>query len=210
MGRYLFTGDDIFKPLSALSGGELSRVAIAKLVLGGANLLLLDEPTNHLDIASRETIEGALEEFPGTILLVSHDRQLIDRLVNRLIVVENGTASVYLGNYSDYHRKTEQENTVAAPQPKHARDPMSIRKKPSGKDKSAERESRKRRKQLDEIERNIEAMEEMIEAFDQRFASLDPSDYMAARRLKEEYDGLKEDLQALYAEWEQHIAAETG
>ncbi len=210
MGRYLFTGDDIFKPLSALSGGELSRVAIAKLVLGGANLLLLDEPTNHLDIASRETIEGALEEFPGTILLVSHDRQLIDRLVNRLIVVENGTASVYLGNYSDYHRKTEQENAVAAPQPKHARDPMSIRKKPSGKDKSAERESRKRRKQLDEIERNIEAMEEMIEAFDQRFASLDPSDYMAARRLKEEYDGLKEDLQALYAEWEQHIAAETG
>src|SRR5690606_33650677 len=100
MGSFLFTGQDIFKPISALSGGELSRVAIAKLILSEANLLLLDEPTNHLDIASQEVLEGALSEFPGTLVMVSHDRELIDGLVDKLIVIENGRATVHLGNYS--------------------------------------------------------------------------------------------------------------
>lgn len=207
MGRFLFTGDDIFKSLSNLSGGELSRVAIAKLILSGANVLLLDEPTNHLDIASRETIECALDEFPGTLLLVSHDRQLIDRLVNRLIVVENGQATVYLGNYTDYRRRLDETKPVEAP--KRADDVMTIRKRTPQKDKTAERESRKRRKRLEEVERDIESMEQMVEEFEQRFASLDPNDYQQARQLKEEYDGLKQDLQALYDEWEQIVATET-
>ncbi len=208
MGRFLFTGDDIFKSLSALSGGELSRVAIAKLTLGGANVLLLDEPTNHLDIASRETIEGALGDFPGTLLLVSHDRQLIDRLVNRLIVVEDGVASVHLGNYTDYRRKTDEEKPVAAP--KRVDGALAIRRKISPKDKSAEREKSKRRKHMEDVERDIESMEQMVEEFEQRFTAIDPNDYQRARQLKEEYDGLKQDLQALYDEWEQIVAAETG
>ncbi|MDQ1257411.1 MAG: ATP-binding cassette, subfamily er 3, partial [Candidatus Hydrogenedentes bacterium] len=114
MGHFLFTGDDIFKPIGALSGGELSRVAIAKLILSNANVLLLDEPTNHLDIASREALESALTDYPGTLIMVSHDRALIDRFAERLIVVEHGRATVHLGNYTDYRWKQSQLAQQAA------------------------------------------------------------------------------------------------
>jgi ATP-binding cassette subfamily F protein 3 len=100
LGRFLFTGQDVFKAMNTLSGGERSRLAIAKLILSNANLLLLDEPTNHLDVLSREALEDALKQFPGTIIMVSHDRHLIDGIVDKLIIVSNGSASVHLGNYT--------------------------------------------------------------------------------------------------------------
>ena len=102
LGRYLFTGDDVFKPISLLSGGERSRVALAVLTLQGANFLLLDEPTNHLDLQSQEVLQEMLSEFAGTILLVSHDRYLVDRLATHLWVIKDRQLVIHEGGYSQY------------------------------------------------------------------------------------------------------------
>lgn len=205
LGRLLFTGDDVFKPVPALSGGELSRVAMAKMILGQANLLLLDEPTNHLDIASREALENALAEFPGSIVLASHDRALIDRLVDRLILVEQGNASVHLGNYAEYRRKHLEAQEEQSPKSTEA--VLKIRRvqEEREKKKARDREDRKQRRALEQLERDIESMEELLESFHEKFAALDPADYVAAQRLNDEYDGLKNDLKALYEEWEELV-----
>ena len=114
LGRFLFSGDDAHKSVSALSGGERSRLALARLTLEQANFRSWIEPTNHLDISSRETLEEVLEDYKGTILFVSHDRYLIDRIANRLWVVEDEQLTAYLGNYSDFIRRRERA-TVAQP-----------------------------------------------------------------------------------------------
>jgi ATP-binding cassette subfamily F protein 3 len=201
LGRFLFTGDDVFKPINTLSGGELSRVALAKLILSGSNVLLLDEPTNHLDIASREALEGALEQYPGTLIVVSHDRALIDRLVTGLVIIDHGKAQLHLGNYTHYrwkHREAQTED-----RPKSTVEVLQIRragKRTRGKEE--EKVRRKRRQQLEDLERDIAEVEEMIAGFEARFAALDPADYEAANQLKDEYEGLKSDLNEMYAEWE--------
>ena len=202
LGRFLFTGEDVFKPVTALSGGELSRVAIAKLVLSDANLLLLDEPTNHLDIASREALEGALSDFPGAMVIVSHDRALIDRMVEKLIIIQQGRAEVHLGNYAHYRWKHQQAEEEAKPQ--KAEDVLKIRREKVTRDqkKAQVREERKQRRQLEQLEHDIEAMEELLAGYNDKFAAVDPADYVRAQQLKEEYEGLKADLQGLYEEWE--------
>src|SRR5579863_1200860 len=105
LGRFLFSGDDVFKPIGALSGGERSRVALAKLTLQGANVLILDEPTNHLDLQSRQFLEEVLGEFEGTLLFVSHDRYFIDSLATKVWVIEDGVLIPYMGNYTDYRTR---------------------------------------------------------------------------------------------------------
>ncbi|ANY69891.1 ABC transporter ATP-binding protein [Paenibacillus sp. BIHB 4019] len=108
LAKYLFYGADVFKPLAALSGGEWSRLRLALLVRRKPNLLLLDEPTNHLDVASREALEEALEDFPGTVLAISHDRYFINRLAKRVWELEQGKVATYLGNYDDFKAKREE------------------------------------------------------------------------------------------------------
>ena len=108
LGRFLFSGwDEHEKPVAALSGGERRRLALAIVVASGANLLVLDEPTNHLDLESRESLEAALEAFPGTVLLVSHDRALLDAVAGRLLAVEDGRLVSYPGGWADYVRAQE-------------------------------------------------------------------------------------------------------
>ncbi|GAC1614922.1 MAG: ABC-F family ATP-binding cassette domain-containing protein [Ktedonobacteraceae bacterium] len=107
LGRFLFSGDDVFKPIGALSGGERSRVALAKLTLQGSNLLILDEPTNHLDLQSRQFLEEILSEFEGTLLFVSHDRYFIDSLATKVWAIEDGVLIPYMGNYTDYRTKKQ-------------------------------------------------------------------------------------------------------
>jgi ATP-binding cassette subfamily F protein 3 len=205
LGRFLFTGDDVFKSITALSGGELSRVAMAKLILSDANVLLLDEPTNHLDIASREALEAALSDFPGALLVVSHDRALVDRLVDKLIIFEDGSATVYLGNYTHYRWKHQQE--AEEEQQRRTEDVLRIRRKESGREqkKARDREQRKQRRQVEQLEADIENMEELIAGYEAKFAALDPSNYQQAQQLSEEYEGMKDDLQALYQEWEEMV-----
>jgi len=205
LGRLLFTEDDAFQPVSTLSGGELSRVAIAKLILSDANLLLLDEPTNHLDVATSEAVEQALAGFHGTLLLASHDRTLIDRLVTKLIIVEGGNAVSFLGSYSEYQRDLSQDSAQDAGEGPR-QDALRIRAgsapSPRGKGRRQDNTTRKLRKQLEELERDIASLETLIGEREVEFAGLDPSDYERATTLKEEYEGLKQDLQNMYAEWE--------
>lgn len=201
MGRFLFVGDEVFKPVSALSGGELSRVAIAKLIAREPNVLLLDEPTNHLDIASREALEEALARYPGTLVMVSHDRALIDKMVDRLVVFEAGGIVTHLGNYTEYRERRERETVTAEGK---TEDALKIRRVARRKrDKAEERERRKRKKDLDALEHRIEAMEETVEDMEMQFTQVDPADHEKQRKLKDEYDGLKSDLSALYEEWEE-------
>src|SRR5207247_3314264 len=118
LGRLLFSGDDAVKTIRSLSGGEKSRVALAKLMLDNAGLLLLDEPTNHLDIPAQEMLEEALQDFEGTIVFVSHDRYFIDAIATRLWSVENGAVTMHLGNYSDLERRRQRlARPVVAPEP---------------------------------------------------------------------------------------------
>jgi len=200
MGRFLFSGDDIFKPIRALSGGELSRVAIAKLILKGANVLLLDEPTNHLDIPSRETLETALAGFPGALLVVSHDRALIDRLADRLMIIENGHAQIHLGNYADYRREQAQVSL------EQAAGPAQVAAAPSGKkhrpDRHDENQRRKRRQRIVEVERDIETTEDQLRCIEAQLAQADPRDYQRGHALNAQYEDLKNARDTLYAEWE--------
>ena len=107
LGRFLFSGDDVFKAIGALSGGERSRVALAKLTLQGSNLLILDEPTNHLDLQSRQFLEEVLGEFEGTLLFVSHDRYFIDSLATKVWVIDDGVLIPYMGNYTEYRTRKQ-------------------------------------------------------------------------------------------------------
>ncbi|NOX58641.1 MAG: ABC-F family ATP-binding cassette domain-containing protein, partial [Planctomycetes bacterium] len=113
LGRFHFTGADVFKPVGVLSGGEQSRLRLIKLLKTAPNVLVLDEPTNHLDIPSREALEGALTDFPGTIIAVSHDRFFLDRLATRLLVIRPDRHRMIRGNYSDYAAIVEKEGTGA-------------------------------------------------------------------------------------------------
>src|SRR5436305_480973 len=118
LGRFLFSGEDQFKSVATLSGGERSRVALAKLLLRANNLLLLDEPTNHLDIATRERLEDTLSAYQGTLVVATHDRYLVNRLATKVIEVADGGIRAYAGTYADYQRaKRAALTAVAAPPP---------------------------------------------------------------------------------------------
>ena len=211
LGGVLFRGDDVFKPISVLSGGERSRVSLAKLMLGKANLLLLDEPTNHLDIASREALEEALGSFPGSLVIVSHDRALLDRLVEKLIIISEGHAEVFLGSYSHYKWKHDGH---APEKESDASEAMKIRRPDSKPVQKTDRERNKdlsrKRKRFEELEHTIESVEEMLDGFDTRFAELDPSDYGPLSELTAEKEALRRDLEELYAEWEELSALFSG
>ncbi|MGA7110260.1 MAG: ABC-F family ATP-binding cassette domain-containing protein [Terracidiphilus sp.] len=114
LGCFLFSGDDVFKPLSVLSGGERNRFALARILVSPSNFLLLDEPTNHLDMRAKDVLLDAIAAFSGTVIFVSHDRYFIDRLATRVMEVENGAVTMYEGTYEDYVRKKEQLATAAA------------------------------------------------------------------------------------------------
>ena len=113
LGRFLFSEDEVFKWIGDLSGGEQSRVMLAKLLLENANVLLLDEPTNHLDIPSREVLEEALAEYPATIFMISHDRYVLNKLINKLLVFENGTAKLFVGTYAEYEAHIREQKRIA-------------------------------------------------------------------------------------------------
>ncbi|HET7035915.1 MAG TPA: ABC-F family ATP-binding cassette domain-containing protein [Thermomicrobiaceae bacterium] len=204
LGRFHFSGDDAFKPVSALSGGERSRLALAKLTLEQANFLVLDEPTNHLDISSREALEEVLEEYEGTILFVSHDRYLIDRIANRLWVVEDGELRTHLGNFSDYQRK----RAAAAPEPREkkppGREPEPATVPAPNEPRVSERERRQLQQELSAAERRVGKLEQRLNELndDLALATIE-QDLERITRLGQDYQAAQAELEAAYARWEE-------
>ena len=209
LAAFLFTGDDVFKLVSELSGGERGRLEMALLMLSGANLLLLDEPTNHLDMISKEILEDVLREYEGTILYVSHDRYFINRTADRILHLSDGRLTQYQGNYDDYLEKRDQlERPV--PSGKRAEDTAQRVQTdtPQGKDawQRAKREQAARRKKENELHRAEERIEELEAHLAQLSDRLsDPavaSDPQALQRISKEQEDLSAELERSYERWE--------
>jgi ATP-binding cassette, subfamily F, member 3 len=186
LGRFLFSGwDEHEKPAAVLSGGERRRLALAITVASGANFLVLDEPTNHLDLESREALEAALEAFPGTVLLVSHDRALLDAVADRLLAVESHSIASYAGGWADYVQAQEDETAPAPatlPKPKREKPKPPPRPKPSA---------------LELVESEVERAEARVAELEQKLAA-DWSDV----DLLNAHKAAREDLEALLTRWE--------
>ena len=206
LGRFLFSDDDVFKPVAGLSGGERSRLAMASLLLQQANFLVLDEPTNHLDIQTRETLEQMLDTFEGTILFVSHDRFFIDRIANRVWSVEDGQIRQALGNYSDYQRllgrradaeraTRKQEETKPVPEPEPAA--------PSFAPRPQSRDEAKLQRTLVQVEKDIARLEgKLNELSDALTVAAIDGDGAGVERLTGEFERVQTELDAAYARWE--------
>ena len=202
LALFLFTGDDVYKKISMLSGGEKGRVSLCKLMLKRDNLLLLDEPTNHLDMDSREVLEGALEDFDGTILTVSHDRYFINRVADRVIEMRPDGVKEYLGNYDDYLEKKRREeagleDAAASGMTKTQLD------KQRRKERLLREGKKALEKQLEAAEARIAAAEKEIQDLETRMA--DPELYQRpdeARETARRHAELQAGMDALYEEWE--------
>ncbi|MCA9979715.1 MAG: ABC-F family ATP-binding cassette domain-containing protein, partial [Anaerolineales bacterium] len=198
-----FQGDDVFKKIGSLSGGERGRLALAVLALQNANLLLLDEPTNHLDVTSQELLQETLEQFEGTILLVSHDRYLIDHLATQIWAIEGGELVVYKGNYQAYvaaRDATAVDETTS--------EPATPEPTPQAADGDTPRlsknEQRKRDEAIQALEDQITAVEEQIEqtSADLQAAS-EAQDFDKIQAKSIEYNTLQEQLESLITHWEE-------
>jgi ATP-binding cassette, subfamily F, member 3 len=204
LARFLFTGEDVFKPVHVLSGGERGRLALAKLTLSNANLLLLDEPTNHLDIPSQEALQAVLQDFQGTILLVSHDRYLINALASQVWEVEPGAGwlHVFDGTYSEYQAarfKPPQPQAEEAGNGRSAR--VEFEHKTRQRNRS-QAEERRRLTRLREVEKHIASLEADLSYLTQQLES-PPSDPAQVQVLGERYLEKQNTLESLLAEWEQ-------
>ncbi|HWE33832.1 MAG TPA: ABC-F family ATP-binding cassette domain-containing protein [Solirubrobacteraceae bacterium] len=194
LGRFLFSGEDAEKPLDGLSGGERRRLSLALLVQSGANMLILDEPTNHLDLESREALEAALSEFPGSLLLVSHDRALLDAVGSRTIAVEEQTLRSYVGGWPEYVRvRAERAAAPAASTPS----PSTPKRKRSTTKRNPPRA------QNGDIEREIEAAEAALQAIEDELA--DPEAWSNPEKIaasSARHEDAKRTVDDLYARWE--------
>ena len=193
LGAFLFQGEDVFKTVANLSGGEQSRLRLCMLMDEKINLLILDEPTNHLDIASREWIEAAVEDYEGTLLFVSHDRYFVDRFATRIWVLENGTIQDYPCGYEKYRSILAHE----AEKPKAA--PVKAEKKEKAKTKGGDKALEKK---LRAVERDIEKQEALVAEFEPQIEAA-ASDYQELTRLFAEKEAAEAQLEALMEQWEQ-------
>jgi ATP-binding cassette subfamily F protein 3 len=200
LGPFLFSGEDAEKPLDGLSGGERQRLSLAILVHSGANVLILDEPTNHLDLESREALEDALSEFPGTLLLVSHDRALLDAVGSRTIAVEEGTLHSYAGGWSDYlERRRAREEAAKEAKAK----PAAAKTAPAPAAKSNGNRSKNAAKRQAQLEKQIEQSEAELKAVEEELA--DPSAWASptgAERSTKRHAQAKQKVATLMEEWE--------
>ena len=198
---FLFTGDDVFKKIGDLSGGERGRVSLAKLMLSNANFLILDEPTNHLDIMSKEILESALNRYTGTVLYVSHDRYFINKTASRIIELSANTVTNYIGNY-DYY--LEKRDILAPKEVKAVKEEKSTAVKDDWKaQKEEQARLRKRQNDIAKIEKNIEKLEAENAELDEQLALPEVyTDVPKLMKLNERKQEIEEELTKLYEDWE--------
>lgn len=201
LGAFLFQGDDVFKIIGDLSGGEKARLAIMKLMLAGANFLILDEPTNHLDIPAKEAVEEAILSFPGTFLTVSHDRYFLDKVANCMVELADGNLKEYVGNYSYYREKQLAESKVqAAAQVVTARSEAATKKQEKPRQRKSDGE--KNLKNLQKLEGEIAMLEADVKAIEYRLN--DPAshaDQALSHELAAQYSKTQADLAEKYDAW---------
>lgn len=200
LASFLFRGDEVFKPLKKMSGGERARISLAKLMLKGSNFLLLDEPTNHLDSASREELEKTLADYSGTLLIISHDRYFINKLADRVLVLDKSGITEYLGNYDYYveHIRTEQNEV---------KETAVSKEKPQNDyflQKQRQSEERKRQTRLKKAEEAIERLDEEIAHTQELLSSEEVSaDYEKLIELTKRLEELQTEQEEQYAIWEE-------
>ncbi len=201
LGNFLFEGDDVYKNIEDLSGGEKARVSLAKLMLKNANLLILDEPTNHLDIGSKEVLEDALIDYPGTIIFVSHDRYFLNKMSTRTIELSPNGVKSYLGNYKYMlEKKQEIEETTIKTSPSIA--PSSSTKNQFQEDKEALRKERSRQRQIEQIEQEISLKEEEIAKLEASLCEPEVfQDHVKTLQIQTELDQKKQQLDQLLDQW---------
>lgn len=207
LAAFLFTGDDVFKLIGDLSGGERGRVSLAKLMLSEANFLILDEPTNHLDIASKEILENALNNYSGTVLYVSHDRYFINQTATRILELVNQTFVNYIGNYDYYLEKREEltaaYTTVSTSENALASETVSESKLSWQEQKEAKARERKRQNDLKKTEDRITALEERNQEIDECMTLEEVyTNSMRCQELAREKADIAAELEELYENWE--------
>ena len=202
LAAFLFTGEEVFKEIRDLSGGERGRVSLAKLMLSNANFLILDEPTNHLDITSKEILENALKNYTGTILYVSHDRYFINQTATRILDLHDGGITSYIGNY-DYYIEQQLVSTARTEEKAVAVREDTKSKKDWKRSKEEQAKERKRRNDLQKTESRIEELENLISALGEKMAL--PENATSAAKLSElseQQTKANEELEQLYEIWE--------
>ncbi len=209
LGRFLFSGDEVEKPLDGLSGGERRRLSLAILVSSGANVLILDEPTNHLDLDAREALEDALSSFGGAVLLVSHDRALLDAVGTRTFALEDGRLRSYEGGWAEYSRVREERRQAEVEARERARSEKTARRRSNGADRGGRREppagpSKNQQRRIAELERDVERAERELAALEDELA--DPSEWLSPtsrERSTERHAEARRAVERAYAAWEE-------
>ena len=209
LAAFLFTGDDVFKVISSLSGGERGRVSLAKRMLSEANFLILDEPTNHLDIASKEILEEALNSYTGTVLYVSHDRYFINQTATRILDLTNQSVVNYIGDYDYYLEKKEELTEKYAPSAQEATEETKEETPSEGKltwqqQKEEQARKRKQENELKKVEKRIEELETRDKEIDDTLVLPDVCTNVGrCAELSREKDKIQAELEELYEKWEE-------
>lgn len=204
LGNFLFTGDDVLQLVHSLSGGEKARLALAKLMLQKANLLVLDEPTNHLDIDSKEVLESALINFPGTIIFVSHDRYFINKIADQVVEMERSGSTIYLGDY-DYYiaKKLEEEERAKLLEAETVPENTEIKQLSFKEEKARQSKQRRINREITSIEEEIEKHEMNLESLELQLTEPDVfQDHEKALEISEEIEILKTKIEQLMERWE--------
>ena len=206
LGNFLFSGDDVLKIVSTLSGGEKARLALAKLMLEKANVLILDEPTNHLDLDSKEVLENALIDYPGTIIFVSHDRYFINRIATKVLEQRANGSTEYLGDYDYYiEKKLEQEELKALESASlnNKQTQVDVQERSSyQQDKESKKLERQRKRKLEEIEIRIEELETLIQDYEEKLCEPEIfQDHEKVLEINLKNEKAKTELEQLMEEW---------
>ncbi|WP_434064320.1 ABC-F family ATP-binding cassette domain-containing protein [Proteinivorax tanatarense] len=198
MAKFLFTQDDVFNHISSLSGGEQSRLALAKLILGKSNFIILDEPTNHLDIKSKEVLEDALQDYPGTLLVVSHDRYFLNKITNKTIALKNGNARTFLGDFDYYQQKIAEERWEKEQKQKR------VEKSTKTKTKPTKSIVKKIKDQISQVEQSIFETEEQIKSLEAELCKEEVyKNHKKNLDVNKKYEAQKEKLSYLFSRWEE-------